>query len=130
MGSPKLSPEEVERLKIWHKGRIGQNNGKNCSPAAYLLSDFQLGRDLVSEIKEQFGDQWKTYLDQLALEAFANFDRRRNFVPSTIEIWRRLCKLSLKPAMDCDPYNFVLYMSGHRGPEIQLGSIGGVCYRL
>lgn len=32
--------------------------------------------------------------------------------------------------MDCDTYSLVLYVAGYRCPEIQMGSINGVCYRL
>lgn len=32
--------------------------------------------------------------------------------------------------MDCNTYSLVLYVAGHRCPEIQMGSINGVCYGL
>lgn len=82
------------------------------------------------ELKQRFGAKWHSVLQHLADDADKRDEDRRKFVPSVAEIWRLLCSLDTKIRDDTPPYSLVDYMNCYHYPEMYLGGINGVFYRL
>lgn len=113
-----------------HKDVFVKENSKSALADILAADSFYLGQNLAFELKQRFGASWHSVLQHLADDARKEHEDRRKFLPSVEEIWRLLYNLDTNIRDDTTTFALVDYMKCYHYPEMYLGRINGVIYRL